>query len=282
MSAGRDADQPQLEPGVRTDLEGQLTYGRYLQLDQLLACQQGVSESHDELLFIVIHQAMELWLKVMVHELRAARASIAAGDLRPAFKMLARVSRVQAQMIQSWDVLSTLTPTDYLVFRHKLGPASGFQSHQYRLVEFLLGDKQRGPLAAHRHTPEIHRELEEEVEAPSLYDEALRLLSRRGLPIPHELLERDWSRPYQAREAVRAAWAVVYREAATHWDLYELAEELVDLEDGFRQWRFRHVTTVERIIGHKPGTGGSSGGAYLKRALDICLFPELWQVRTDL
>jgi tryptophan 2,3-dioxygenase len=270
------------EPGMRTDLGGQLTYGRYLQLDQLLACQQGVSDSHDELLFIVIHQAMELWLKVMVHELRAARARIAEDDLPPAFKMLARVSRVQAQMIQSWDVLSTLTPADYLVFRHKLGPASGFQSHQYRLVEFLLGNKHRSVLAVHSHTPDIRRLLEEELEAPSLYDEALRLLSRRGLAVPPEVLERDWSQPYEAREGVRSAWAVVYREAATHWDLYELAEELVDLEDWSRQWRFRHVTTVERIIGHKRGTGGSSGVTYLKRALDIWLFPELWQVRTDL
>jgi tryptophan 2,3-dioxygenase len=271
-----------LEPELRTDLEGQLTYGRYLQLDRLLACQEGVSDSHDELLFIVIHQAMELWLKVMVHELHAARSRVAEGDLRPAFKMLARVSRVQAQMIQSWDVLSTLTPADYLAFRHRLGPASGFQSHQYRLVEFLLGNKQQSVLAAHRHTPEIHRSLEKELETPSLYDEALRLLSRRGLTIPSELLERDWTQPYQPHAAARSAWALVYREAVTHWDLYELAEELVDLEDWSRQWRFRHVTTVERIIGHKQGTGGSSGVAYLKRALEVRLFPELWQVRTDL
>ena len=282
MSAGPKPDQERLEPELRTDLEGQLTYGRYLQLDRLLACQEGVSDSHDELLFIVIHQAMELWLKVMVHELRGARSRIAEGDLQPAFKMLARVSRVQAQMIQSWDVLSTLTPADYLAFRHRLGPASGFQSHQYRLVEFLLGNKQRSVLAAHKRTPEIYRWLEEELEAPSLYDEALRLLSRRGLTIPPELLERDWSQPYRPHAAARSAWAVVYREAVTHWDLYELAEELVDLEDWSRQWRFRHVTTVERIIGHKRGTGGSSGVAYLKRALEIRLFPELWQVRTDL
>jgi tryptophan 2,3-dioxygenase len=282
VSAGPKPDQERLEPELRTDLEGQLTYGRYLQLDRLLACQEGVSDSHDELLFIVIHQAMELWLKVMVHELRGARSRIAEGDLQPAFKMLARVSRVQAQMIQSWDVLSTLTPADYLAFRHRLGPASGFQSHQYRLVEFLLGNKQRSVLAAHKRTPEIYRWLEEELEAPSLYDEALRLLSRRGLTIPPELLERDWSQPYRPHAAARSAWAVVYREAVTHWDLYELAEELVDLEDWSRQWRFRHVTTVERIIGHKRGTGGSSGVAYLKRALEIRLFPELWQVRTDL
>ena len=273
---------PDLEPGVTTDLEGQLTYGRYLDLDRLLGCQRPVSDSHDEMLFIVIHQATELWLKLMVHELRAARARIAADDLQPAFKMLARVSRIQAQLIQSWDVLSTLTPADYLVFRHQLGPASGFQSHQYRLIEFLLGNKQAGVLAVHRHDPEIHAALADELIRPSLYDETLRLLGRRGLAIPPERLERDWSAPYQSHPRVRDAWAAVYREAARNWDLYELAEELVDLEDWSRQWRFRHVTTVERIIGHKRGTGGSSGVGYLKRAVETTYFPELWQVRTDL
>lgn len=271
-----------LEPGVRTELEGELTYGRYLRLDRLLTSQEPVSDSPDELLFIVIHQAMELWLKLMIHELRGARARIIDDDLQPAFKMLARVARIQAQMIQSWDVLSTLTPADYLVFRHKLGPASGFQSHQYRLVEFLLGNKQRATLAVHRHTPEIHDDLLAELERPGLYDEALRLLARRGLPIARQRLERDWSRPYTADASVREAWGRIYRQAADHWDLYELAEELVDLEDWSRQWRFRHATTVERIIGHKPGTGGSSGVSYLKRALETSYFPELWQVRTEL
>jgi tryptophan 2,3-dioxygenase len=278
----RPAPDPDLEPGVTTDLAGQLTYGRYLELDRLLGCQRPVSDSHDEMLFIIIHQATELWLKLMVHELRAARARIAADDLQPAFKMLARVARIQAQLIQSWDVLSTLTPADYLVFRHRLGPASGFQSHQYRLVQFLLGDKQAGVLAVYRHDPEIHAALEDELMRPSLYDETLRLLGRRGLAIPPQRLERDWSAPYQADPGVRAAWASVYRGAAGNWDLYELAEELVDLEDWSRQWRFRHVTTVERIIGHKRGTGGSSGVGYLKRALETTYFPELWQVRTDL
>jgi len=276
------APDPDLEPGVRTDLEGQLTYGRYLDLERLLDCQRPVSESHDEMLFIVIHQATELWLKLMVHELRAARARIAADDLQPAFKMLARVARIQAQLIQSWDVLSTLTPADYLVFRDKLGPASGFQSHQYRLIEFLLGNKQASVLAVYRHDPESHAALADELMRPGLYDETLRLLGRRGLAIAPERLERDWSTPYQSHPSVRAAWATVYREAARNWDLYELAEELVDLEDWSRQWRFRHVTTVERIIGHKRGTGGSSGVGYLKRALETTYFPELWQVRTDL
>jgi tryptophan 2,3-dioxygenase len=274
--------EPALEPGVQTELADALTYGRYLALDELLACQRPVSDSHDEMLFIVIHQASELWLKLMVHELRAARARIAGDDLQPAFKMLARVSRIQAQMIQSWDVLSTLTPADYLAFRHRLGPASGFQSHQYRLVEFLLGNRQPATLAVHRHTPAVHAALAHELERPSLYDEAIRLLARRGFAIARSCLERDWTRPYRSELSVLEAWATVYRDAARNWDLYELAEDLVDLEDWFRQWRFRHVTTVERIIGHKTGTGGSSGVSYLRRALDVVCFPELWQVRTEL
>ena len=276
------APETDLEPGVKTDLAEQLTYDRYLELDRLLSCQKPVSDSHDELLFIVIHQATELWLKLVVHELRAARARIRADDLRASFKMLARVSRIQDQLIQSWNVLSTLTPADYLAFRDRLGPASGLQSYQYRLLEFLLGNKQAGMLAVHRHAPEAHAELAEELARPSLYDEALRLLARRGMRIAPGRLERDWRRPYVADASVRAAWHAIYRESERHWELYELAEELVDLEDWFRQWRFRHVTTVERIIGHKTGTGGSAGVSYLKRALDVCCFPELWQVRTDL
>jgi tryptophan 2,3-dioxygenase len=279
MSQDTDAA---LEPGVKTDFAGQLTYGRYLALDQLLDCQRPVSESHDELLFIVIHQATELWLKLMVHELRGARRRIVADDLQPAFKMLARVSRIQAQLIQSWDVLSTLTPSDYLAFRDRLGPASGLQSHQYRLLEFVLGQKQPAMLAVHRHTPAIAAELRSELEAPSLYDEALRLLARRGFAIAPEVRERDWTQPHRSAPSVLAAWQAIYRESRAHWDLYELAEELVDLEDWFRQWRFRHLTTVERIIGRKTGTGGTSGVAYLRRAVDQCCFPELWQVRTEL
>jgi tryptophan 2,3-dioxygenase len=274
--------EPALEPGVQTDLANALTYGRYLALDELLACQRPVSGSHDEMLFIVIHQASELWLKLMIHELRAARARIAADDLQPAFKMLARVSRIQAQMIQSWDVLSTLTPADYLVFRHRLGPASGFQSYQYRLVDFLLGNRQPAMLAVHRHTPEVHAELAAELSRPSLYDEAIRLLARRGFAVARTCTERDWSRPHRSDPTVLEAWTAIYRDSDHNWDLYELAEDLVDLEDWFRQWRFRHVTTVERIIGHKTGTGGSSGVSYLQRLLDVVCFPELWQVRTEL
>jgi tryptophan 2,3-dioxygenase len=278
-----EPDPPvEVEPGVRTDLAGQLDYGGYLALDRLLTSQRPVSSSHDELLFIVIHQTTELWLKVMVHELRAARRKIAEGSLRSSFKMLARVSRIQAQLIQSWDVLSTLTPADYLAFRDKLGPASGLQSHQYRLVEALLGYKRPELLAIFRHQPEIQAEVAAELDTPSLYDEAIRLLARRGLPIAADHLERDWRKPYRPDASVRAAWAQVYRDPAASWDLYELAEELIDLEDWSRQWRFRHVTTVERIIGRKTGTGGSSGVDYLRRRLDVCYFPELWQLRTDL
>jgi tryptophan 2,3-dioxygenase len=230
----------------------------------------------------VIHQATELWLKVMIHELRAARHHVATDRLGPALKMLARVSRIQAQLIQSWDVLSTLTPADYLAFRDRLGPASGLQSHQFRLLEYLLGQKLSGVLALHRHTPKIHAELRAELDAPSLYDETIRLLGRRGHPLPATCLERDWRQSHRPHPAVLAAWQAVYAEPTTHWDLYELAEELVDVEDWSRQWRFRHLTTVERIIGRRPGTGGSSGVGYLRRTLDIALFPELWEVRTEL
>ncbi|MGH6920738.1 MAG: tryptophan 2,3-dioxygenase [Geminicoccaceae bacterium] len=278
-----EQDPPaEIEPGVKTDLAGQLDYGRYLALDRLLTSQRPVSSSHDELLFIVIHQTTELWLKVMVHELRAARQMIVSDSLGSSFKMLARVSRIQAQLIQSWDVLSTLTPADYLAFRDRLGPASGLQSHQYRVLECLLGQKRPEMLAIFRHSPEVQAELARELDTPSLYDEAIRLLAKRGMAIAADHLERDWRRPYLADASVRAAWAQIYRDPAAHWDLYELAEELIDLEDWSRQWRFRHVTTVERIIGRKTGTGGSSGVDYLRRALEVCYFPELWQLRTEL
>jgi tryptophan 2,3-dioxygenase len=276
-------DRPDdLEPGLKTELAGQLDYGGYLALDQLLTSQRPVSDSHDELLFIVIHQATELWLKVMVHELRAARRMIAADTLGSSFKMLARVSRIQAQLIQSWDVLSTLTPADYLAFRDRLGPASGLQSHQYRLLECLLGHKRPGMLAMFRHSPGAYTELAAELDRPSLYDEAVRLLATRGIPIAADHLERDWRQPYRADDSVRAAWARIYGNPSAYWDLYELAEELIDLEDWSRQWRFRHLTTVERIIGRRTGTGGSSGVDYLRRALDAYYFPELWQLRTEL
>lgn len=272
----------ELEEGVTTRFGDARTYGGYLALPELLACQRPVSQSHDELLFITIHQASELWLKLMIHELCAARERIRAGDLGPCFKMLARVVRIEAQLVQSWDVLSTLTPADYLAFRHLLGPASGFQSHQYRMVEFLLGNRSTARLAVFEESPDIHAALAGELARPSLYDEALRLLARRGLPVDRTVLARDVRERHPADESVERAWQAVYADSTHHWDLYELAEKLVDLEDGFRQWRFRHVTTVERIIGQRRGTGGTSGVEYLRRAAGQVLFPELWSVRTRL
>jgi len=274
--------EPGLPEGTHTDFRAGMTYGDYLKLDGLLACQAPLSPQHDEMLFIVIHQATELWMKLVIHELRGAIATLAADDIRPAFKMLARVSRIQSQLIQSWDVLSTLTPADYLTFRGLLGHASGFQSHQYRTIEFLLGNKNRATLEPHKDRPEIHRALSAALARPSLYDTAIALLARRGFAIAPEVLARDVTRPYAAHESVCDAWLAVYRHTDLHWDLYELAEELVDLEDWFQQWRFRHVTTVERIIGARRGTGGTAGVAYLRKALDIRFFPELWDLRTVL
>ena len=273
------ADDPH---GAHTDFSGAMSYGDYLQLDTLLSAQKPLSDRHDELLFIIIHQATELWMKLAIHELRAAREQISAARLPPAFKGLARVSRIQAQLIQSWDVLSTLTPADYSSFRAQLGQSSGFQSYQYRQIEFILGNKQAGMLAPHRHRGDLHEALEAELRSPTLYDEAIRLLARRGFAIDKAVLERDVTQPYAGDDSVRAAWLAVYRGTEKHWDLYELAEELVDLEDWFQQWRFRHVTTVQRIIGLKPGTGGTAGVAYLRKALEIRFFPELWDVRTEI
>lgn len=276
-------DATGLPEGTHTDFRDGMTYGDYLGLDALLGCQKPLSHSHDEMLFVVIHQATELWLKLALHELEAAIAVIQRdGDIRPAFKMLSRVSRIQSQLIQSWDVLSTMTPADYMTFRDLLGHASGFQSHQYRMIEFMFGNKNRAMLEPHRDRPEHHARLEAALNRPSLYDEAIRLLARRGFAIAGGAVERDWSRPYVADATVRDAWLEIYRNTERHWDLYELAEELVDLEDWFQQWRFRHVTTVERIIGHKRGTGGTAGVAYLKKALETRVFPELWDVRTVL
>ncbi len=271
-----------LPEGAATEFGDAMSYGDYLGLERLLTCQEPRSAHHDEMLFIVIHQATELWLKLVLHELNAAVAQIRDDDLPPAFKMLARVSRIQAQLIQSWDVLSTLTPADYMTFRDVLGNASGFQSHQYRLVEFTLGNKNPAMLAPHRHDPEIHARLSTALQAPSLYEEAICLLARRGLDIDDSQTERDWHETHQPNDSVRRAWLAVYRDTETHWDLYELAEKLVDLEDRFQQWRFHHVTTVSRIIGHKRGTGGTSGVPYLRDALNVRFFPELWDLRTEL
>ncbi len=267
---------------AHTDFGGEMSYGDYLHLDRLLDAQHPLSANHNEMLFIIQHQTTELWMKLVIHELAAAMRCLRGDDLSPAFKMLARVSRIMAQLIQAWDVLSTLTPSEYMDFRAKLGRSSGFQSQQYRAIEFLLGNKRRELLAPYAHRPEIHRELERLLMSPSLYDEAIRLLARRGFAIAPTALERDWTLPYAPQPSVEAAWLTVYRDTAHHWDLYELAEELVDLEDFFRQWRFRHVTTVERIIGGKPGTGGTEGVPYLRRLLEVRLFPELWDLRTVL
>ncbi len=268
--------------GAHTDFSAAMSYGDYLQLDSLLALQRPLSDQHDEMLFIIIHQATELWMKLALHELRAALAEIRRDHLQPAFKNMARVGRIQAQLIQSWDVLSTMTPADYTKFRDKLGHSSGFQSHQYRMIEFIMGNKNAVMMEPHRHRETLFGELKAAFEAPSLYDEAIAVLARRGFAIDQAVLKRDFSTTYQPNGSVRDAWLAVYRDTETYWDLYELAEELVDLEDWFQQWRFRHVTTVQRIIGFKRGTGGTAGVAYLRKALDIRFFPELWDLRTEL
>jgi tryptophan 2,3-dioxygenase len=256
-----------------------LSYGDYLKLDRLLSAQTPLSAEHDELLFIVIHQTSELWMQLSLHELSAA---VRRDELGPAFKMIARVSRIQAQLIQSWDVLATMTPSEYERIRPSLGQSSGFQSYQYRELEFMLGAKNAATLTVHEPDPQIHARLVKAWREPSLYDEALRLLDRRGLRLPAACVERDWTLPYAPHAEVEAAWLEVYRDPQRWWDLYELAEKLVDLEFRFQQWRFAHMKTVERIIGFKAGTGGSSGVAYLGRALDHSFFPELFSLRTRL
>jgi tryptophan 2,3-dioxygenase len=268
--------------GARLDYASTMSYGDYLQLDAVLGAQRPMSDAHDELLFIVQHQTSELWMKLALHELRAARAAIREDRLQPAFKMLARVSRIMEQLVHAWDVLSTLTPSEYSAMRAKLGSSSGFQSYQYREIEFMLGNKNPVMLKPHAHHAARHAEVEAALREPSLYDEAIRLLARRGFGIEPAQLDRDYAAPRSFSDSVEAAFLAVYRDPPAHWELYELAEELVDLEDAFRQWRFRHVTTVERIIGFKPGTGGTNGVPYLRRMLDTVLFPELWKVRTDL
>lgn len=268
--------------GAKLDFDGDMSYGDYLALDAVLDAQHPLSADHNEMLFIIQHQTSELWMKLMLHELNAAREQIRHDDLPPAFKMMARVSRIMEQLVHAWDVLSTLTPSEYSTFRPYLGHASGFQSYQYRQIEFMLGNKNEVMTRPHRHNEKRFAALDRELHRPSLYDEAIQLLARRGYRIDADALERDWTQPYKHNDSVENAWLEVYRNPNQHWDLYELAEELVDLEDAFRQWRFRHVTTVERIIGYKRGTGGTAGVAYLRHVLDVQLFPELWKVRTDL
>ncbi len=267
---------------AKVDFRADMSYGDYLHLDAVLNAQQLRSGTHDEMLFIVQHQVSELWMKLMLHELRAAIEAVAADRLQPAFKTLARVSKIMEQLVHAWDVLATMTPPEYSAMRPSLASSSGFQSWQYRMIEFMLGNKNAAMLKPHSHRPDLLALVQAAHDAPSLYDEALRLLARRGLPVPASHLQRDWARPYVASEAVAQAWLVVYRDPQSHWDLYQLGEELTDLEDTFRLWRFRHVTTVERVIGFKRGTGGTGGVSYLRKMLDVVLFPEIWKLRTDL
>ena len=271
-----------IEEGVETDLRSQLTYASYLDLDRLLGAQHPVSGHHDEMLFIVQHQVTELWLKQLIHELRSAIALIAADDLPPALKRLARIKHIQRQMFEQWSVLETLTPIEYAQFRDSLGHASGFQSLQYRTVEFLLGNKTPGMTKVFEHDPEGHARLEADLAAPSLYEEFLRYLRRQGFAVPPEVADRDFSRPYAANDGVTAVFKTIYDAPDEHWQAYEACEELVDVEESFQLWRFRHLKTVERVIGHKRGTGGSSGVGFLKRALELTFFPELLAVRTQI
>ncbi|MDT8895817.1 tryptophan 2,3-dioxygenase [Halomonas sp. I1] len=268
------------EGGVHWDQT--MSYGQYLNLDALLDCQRPLSSEHDEMLFIVIHQASELWIRLCLHEAHGAAERIHHGDLRPAFKMLTRVARIQEQLINAWEVLVTMTPADYLSFRDELGQSSGFQSYQYRELEFLLGNKNARMIEAHRAHPRHYDRLHEVLQAPSLYDITLQRLGQRGFDIPADRLERDWSEPYVPSARVEAAWREIYRDTESHWDLYELAEKLVDLEYNFQKWRFSHMKTVERIIGYRHGTGGTGGVSYLVKALDLQFFPELWSVRTTI
>jgi tryptophan 2,3-dioxygenase len=267
---------------AKVDFSRDMSYGDYLHLDEILGAQQLRSGAHDEMLFIVQHQVSELWMKLLLHELQAAIAAVAADELQRAFKMLARVSKIMEQLVHAWDVLATMTPPEYSQMRPSLASSSGFQSWQYRSIEFMLGNKNAAMLKPHAHRPDLLAQVQALHEAPSLYDEALRLLARRGLPVPADRVERDWSEPYVASDAVEQAWLVVYRDPEAYWDLYQLGEELTDLEDTFRLWRFRHVTTVERVIGFKRGTGGTGGVSYLRKMLDVVLFPEIWKLRTDL
>lgn len=270
------------EEGAQLDFSRDMSYGDYLHLDEVLNAQHPRSPEHNEMLFIVQHQTSELWMKLMLHELSAAVDNIARDELGAAFKMLARVSRIMEQLVHAWDVLATMTPPEYSAIRPYLSNSSGFQSWQYRCIEFMLGNKNAAMLKPHSHRPELLARVEAAWRAPSLYDESLRLLARRGLAVPASHVERDWTQPYVADDAVEQAWLVVYRDPKQHWDLYQLGEELTDLEDAFRLWRFRHVTTVERVIGFKRGTGGTSGVGYLRKMLDVVLFPEIWKLRTDL
>jgi tryptophan 2,3-dioxygenase len=282
MSEPKRPEQIVHEEGARLDFAGEMSYGDYLLLDEVLNAQHPLSPEHNEMLFIVQHQTTELWMKLLLHELSAAVRCVATDELGSAFKMLARVSKIMEQLVHAWDVLATMTPPEYSAIRPYLAKSSGFQSWQYRCIEFMLGNKNAAMLKPHEHRADLLARVEAVWRAPSLYDEALRLLARRGFAIPPSHVERDWTQGYVADDAVEQAWLAVYRAPNAHWDLYQLGEELTDLEDTFRLWRFRHVTTVERVIGFKRGTGGTSGVGYLRKMLDVVLFPEIWKLRTDL
>ncbi|MGE7183188.1 tryptophan 2,3-dioxygenase [Peribacillus sp. NPDC006672] len=275
-------DKDGLEEGMVTDFDKDMSYGDYLRLNQILSSQHRLSGHHDEMLFIVIHQTSELWMKLILHELTAAKDHIEAGRLEPSFKMLSRVARIQQQLIQSWNVLSTLTPSDYMEFREKLGKSSGFQSYQNRLIEFAMGQKNSQILAVFRHQPELYESMRATLNKPSIYDAAIGALAARGLPVDESVLNRDWSETYRENTSVESAWLTVYRDVHKYWDLYELAEKLVDIGSQQQFWRFNHMSTVERIIGNKTGTGGSSGVSYLKKVVEQPFFPELWTLRTKL
>ena len=270
------------DEGAQLDFSKDMSYGDYLHLDAVLGAQHPLSPEHNEMLFIVQHQTSELWMKLLLHELAAAVENVKGDKLGSAFKMLARVSKIMEQLVHAWDVLATMTPPEYSAIRPYLSSSSGFQSWQYRRIEFMLGNKNAAMLKPHAHRPDLLAQVEAAWRAPSLYDESLRLLARRGFAVPSSHLERDWTLPYAPDDAVEQAWLKVYRDPDRHWDLYQLGEELTDLEDAFRLWRFRHVTTVERVIGFKRGTGSTSGVGYLRKMLDVVLFPEIWRLRTEL
>tara|TARA_B110000503_G_scaffold31639_1_gene51177 strand:- start:1208 stop:2047 length:840 start_codon:yes stop_codon:yes gene_type:complete len=268
--------------GAKLDYASDMTYGDYLHLDEILGAQQPLSPVHDEMLFIVQHQTSELWMKLMLHELAGAMQALQDGHLNVAFKMLARVSRIMAQLVSAWDVLATMTPPEYTALRPYLANSSGFQSAQYRCIEFALGNKNAVMLKPHAHKPELLAMVQRAFDAPSLYDIAIGLLAKADLPIDAHNLARDWRQSHTSSPNVQAAWKVVYQDSSQYWDLYQLGEKLTDIEDTFRLWRFRHLTTVERIIGMRRGTGGTSGTGYLRAMLDVVLFPEIWQVRAEL
>lgn len=271
-----------MESGIETDFSKKMVYGDYLCLEPILSAQNLRSEEHDEMLFIIIHQASELWMKLVGVELEEAIANLHGDNFSHAFKVISRVKQVLRQLTQSWNILSTMTPVDYLKFRDTLGKSSGFQSYGYRKIEYLLGNKNAATLKVHRGNPDAHAELSRLLHEPSLYDAALRVLARRGFEIDASILERDFSQPYESNASVLQAWLQIYRDSESNFELYELAEKLVDVEDAFQEWRFKHMYTVQRIIGHRMGTGGSSGVGFLKKALDMSFFPELFELRTSL